>query len=150
MAFGNFYGGYMPQMYTPTGAMPDMLAQYRAQQTAQPAQQGGGLIWVQGEAGAKSFLVAPGQSVLLMDSENARFYLKSADNSGMPQPLRVFEYSECNAHASAPAPAQAAAFDPAHYVTREEFEALSEKLDALQANRMPVKAIKAKEDKTDE
>ena len=45
---------------------------------------------------------------------------------------------------------QAAAFDPAQYVTREEFEALSEKLDALQANRMPVKAVKAKEDKTDE
>ena len=33
-----------------------------------------GLVWVQGEAGAKSFLVSPGTTVLLMDSESQRFY----------------------------------------------------------------------------
>ena len=62
--------------------------------TTQPmAQQGNnGLIWVQGEAGAKSYLVAPGNTVMLMDSEGERFYLKSADASGMPMPLRIFEY----------------------------------------------------------
>ena len=37
--------------------------------TAQQQQQASGNInWVQGEAGAKSFLVAPGQAVLLSDS----------------------------------------------------------------------------------
>ena len=82
-------------------------------------QNSNGLVWVQGEAGAKSFLVAPGQSVLLMDSEAQRFYLKSADPSGMPS-LRVFEYTE-RATAAA-APAAPSGFDPSMFVTREELE----------------------------
>ena len=36
-----------------------------------------GIIWVQGEAGAKSWAVAPGKSVMLMDSESNTFYIKS-------------------------------------------------------------------------
>lgn len=59
----------------------------------QPRQDSGGLTWVQGEAGAKSWFVAPGSTVLLMDSESMRFYLKSADMSGVPA-LRTFEYNE--------------------------------------------------------
>lgn len=60
----------------------------------QPQQQSNGLVWVQGEAGAKAYVVSPNSTVLLMDSESDRFYLKSSDASGMPLPLRVFEYSE--------------------------------------------------------
>lgn len=52
-----------------------------------------GLNWVQGEAGAKSWFVNPGATVLLMDSENQRFYLKSADMNGVPA-MRTFEYLE--------------------------------------------------------
>lgn len=88
--------------------------------TAQPqpqTQPSNGLVWVQGEAGAKSFLIAPGQSVLLMDSEAQRFYLKSADQSGMPS-LRVFEYTERTAGPVAPA----ATIDTSVYVTRDELE----------------------------
>lgn len=54
------------------------------------------LNWVQGEAGAKSWFVAPGATVLLMDSEAMRFYLKSADANGVPA-MRTFEYSELGA-----------------------------------------------------
>ena len=53
-----------------------------------------GIIWVQGENGAKSFLVAPGTTVQLMDSETKKFYIKSVDQSGMPMPLRTFTYEE--------------------------------------------------------
>ena len=52
------------------------------------------IIWVQGEAGAKAYPVAPGNSVLLMDSESDCFYIKSTDASGIPMPLRVFNYVE--------------------------------------------------------
>lgn len=52
-----------------------------------------GLNWVQGEAGAKSWFVGPGATVLLMDSEGMRFYLKSADMNGVPA-MRTFEYNE--------------------------------------------------------
>lgn len=89
------------------------------------AQQGNnGLIWVQGETGAKSYIVAPGSTVMLMDSEGERFFLKSADASGMPLPLRIFDYKERtetpSQAVSAPVPAQNVNFD--NFVTREEFE----------------------------
>lgn len=121
MGYGNYYGNYQP-MYNPTGAMQDTLNQFKGQyqQIPQPMQtpQTNGLLWVQGEAGAKSFCVAPGQSVLLMDSESMRFYIKSADASGMPLPLRIFEYSEIN---SGQAPALSTT-PKDRYITREEFE----------------------------
>ena len=74
----------------------------------------GGLNWVQGEAGAKSWFVTPGATVLLMDSEGMRFYLKSADLNGVPA-MRTFEYNEVGAQK--PQEVQ----QEAHFVTVEEF-----------------------------
>ena len=80
----------------------------------QPRQDANGLTWVQGEAGAKSWFVAPGATVLLMDSEGQRFYLKSADMNGVPA-MKTFEYHEVGAQ-----PAQEA-LQTANFVTVEEF-----------------------------
>ena len=89
------YNNYFPQTYTsPTYAYGATAAP--AQTWTTPAQstsqQVNAINWVQGEAGAKSVPVAPGQKVLLMDSETNVFYVKSSDVSGMPLPLRIFEY----------------------------------------------------------
>jgi nitrous oxide reductase accessory protein NosL len=61
---------------------------------------------------------------MLMDSEGERFYLKSADASGMPLPLRVFEYKERTETAQQTAGGSVAAFDDLDnkFVTRDEFE----------------------------
>ena len=109
-------------------------------QTAQPPQTNQGLLWVQGEAGAKSYLVAPNTTVLLMDSEGSRFYLKSTDNAGMPS-FRVFEYSEVSQNApQAPNPAQTDL--DGKYVTRAEYDDLQGKymeiLDRLNNFPSPV------------
>ena len=114
---------YYDQMNTPSFNQQPMVQP--VQQIATPAQQtNNGLVWVQGEAGAKSFLVAPGCTVMLMDSEGERFYLKSADASGMPLPLRVFEYKERTETAQQTAGGSVAAFDDLDnkFVTRDEFE----------------------------
>lgn len=118
--YGNHYAGY-PSYYPMQGNVPDQLSQLRMQQAPTPAQQGGsGLVWVQGEAGAKSFLVAPGTTVMLMDSESPVFYLKSADQIGMPMPLRIFDFTERNAtHTEAKPQTE---FDPSIYITRKEFD----------------------------
>lgn len=100
MAYNNYFPTYTPiapGFYgvpnTPAPTVP----------TATPAQQApqnnGPIVWVQGEAGAKSYLVAPNTTVLLMDSEGDRFFLKSADASGVPLPLRTFKYEEIKAGA---------------------------------------------------
>ena len=77
--------------------MPYYPTQYNAypmQMNVAPTQNNVGIVWVQGEAGAKSYLVGAGQSVLLMDAEGSTFYIKSTDASGIPMPLRIFDYKE--------------------------------------------------------
>ena len=122
---------YRPTYYDPVqqnqmGQFNQQFQPPTAPPTSQPMTQqwNSGLIWVQGEAGAKSYLVAPGSTVMLMDSEGERFYLKSADASGMPMPLRIFEYKERTETPSqafsAPVTAQNVNLD--NFVTREEFE----------------------------
>ena len=103
----------------------DQLNQLRnAPMQTQPMQyqqqrQDTGLNWVQGEAGAKSWFITPGSTVLLMDSEAQRFYLKSADPSGIPS-MRTFEYTVI---AGAQLPAMQTA---PQAVTREEFDRLAQ------------------------
>lgn len=89
----------------------------------QNPQHGTGIIWVQGEAGAKAYPVAPGLSVLLMDSEKDCFYIKTTDASGVPMPLRTFTYTEVvqSQQVRQPEPQP-------QYVTREEFEELKRML----------------------
>ena len=91
-------------------------------------QNNNGLIWVQGEAGAKAYLIVPGSTVMLMDSEAMRFYLKSADASGVPS-LRIFEYNEVS-HGVPTAPQ---AVQNEQYITRTEYEKLLARYDELSA-----------------
>lgn len=124
--FQPYQTNYQPTVPAPMDRLSQMQAQqYQMQQTQQPPQTNQGLLWVQGEAGAKSYLVAPNTTVLLMDSEGSRFYLKSTDNAGMPS-LRVFEYSEV--FQNTPQAQNSAQNDlDDKYVTREEYNALQGK-----------------------
>ena len=119
---------YQPTYYNPTPARQD-VPQYNQQyqpmaQTVQAPQNNNGLIWVNGEVGAKSYLVAPGNTVMLMDAENSTFYLKSADVSGMPMPLRIFDYKERQNATTSDFKAPTSDFSEldGKYITREEFE----------------------------
>lgn len=134
--------------YPPQIPYQDRLAQLQAQYqntipqapTQAPPQTNQGLLWVQGETAARSYLVAPNSTVLLMDSDANRFYLKSADNAGMPN-LRTFEYTEV--HPNAPQGAQQPRENQDDkYVTREEYKDLQAKymdiLDRLNNFHAPV------------
>lgn len=143
MPYPNFYPYQQPYFQPP---VPDQLAQLRQgqyQQMAQPAQQNNsGIIWVQGEEGAKGYLVAAGNSVMLMDSENSAFYIKSTDASGMPLPLRIFDYTERTMATKTPSAAPQA--PGVEYVTRQEFDALADRMEALAAKETskPKKIVK--------
>ena len=109
------------------------------QQMQQPPQTNQGLLWVSGEIGAKSYLVAPNSTVLLMDSDSSKFYIKSADNSGMPN-LRIFEYKEItNIPQNTSQVLQESSIDLDNkYVTRDEYnrlksqyESISKRLEAI-------------------
>lgn len=157
MAFNPYYGyNQYPQYYQP--AAMDNLAQLRQNQMnpqmmQQPAQSQpmnqsmgqpmqpmaapfvNGTIWVQGEEGAKSYLVAPGNTVFLMDSEGPVFYQKTVNADGIPLPLRVFDFTErpqgtngATKQVAQPLPPN---IDLSGYVLREEFDALETKLNSL-------------------
>jgi hypothetical protein len=123
MAYNNYFPQYypnqVPMMQTPQ-QMP--VGQPTMPQNTQ-ATSGNGITWVQGEAAAKSFPVGAGQSALLMDSEESVFYIKSTDQSGMPQPLRIFDYTERTAQHSEAGITKKPDVD---YVSRSEFEEFRE------------------------
>lgn len=97
---------------------------------AQPLAQNNPIIWVQGEEGAKNYPVAAGQTVLLMDQTSNVFYLKTTDISGIPQPLRVFDYIEREEIKDSSVTTNDVA-----YVTKREFDELKTKLDQLVSQR---------------
>lgn len=104
---------------------------YQAQpQNTQPqAQQSNGIIWVQGEAGAKSYLVAPNNTVQLWDSESQTIYLKSADASGMPS-MRILDYT---IRSSSPTISQNIPISQSgeNTATRQDINALQAQIDAI-------------------
>jgi hypothetical protein len=131
--------GYQYPYYGAQPPMADNLAQLRMNanqmqnavtQPSMPSQpmqqQSSQIIWVSGEAGAKSYLVAPGNTVMLLDAENSVFYLKSADASGMPLPLRIFDYQErtTTAQQAFGGSATAESVNLDNFVTRKEFDEL--------------------------
>lgn len=165
MAYPYNYGGY-PSNNFYSQPMPDQLSQLRQAAYQQPmmtGQMGGqptmppqptptavqpanGILWVQGEEGAKAYMVAPNTTVLLMDSDGSSFYLKSADASGMPQPLRIFDYKERVATPkNSDLPTEQTAVD---YVPRAEFDALAREVEALKTKdtKSSVKKSSAKEE----
>lgn len=92
----------------------------------QPAQNNG-LIWVQGEAGAKSYLVAPNNTVQLWDSESQTIYLKSADASGMPS-MRILDYTIRDTQKQ---PQNGVLPSSTDFPTRKEFDVLKAQIEAL-------------------
>ena len=152
MAYPNYYnGGYFPQYQN--GAVPDMLNQYKGQYQQMPMQQNipthqmqmpipptsqkppNELIWVQGLEGAKGFLVAPNNTVVLWDTENPVIYVKSADASGIPS-MRVLDFTERNTDTSnspknTPKTHECTCGDK--FVTKEKFEALKGDFERLMA-----------------
>ena len=115
---------YYPPYYN-NGAMPDMLAQYRQNTPSVQQQPSNGIVWVQGENAAKSYPVAPNTTIMLLDSESSTFYLKTSDASGMPLPLRVFDYKERTQNPSV-LPVDASqgglAVDLSNYVTYDQLD----------------------------
>lgn len=128
--------------YFPTGYQPYYPQVGTQMSQAQQGQQQG-IIWVQGESGAKSYLVAPNQTVQLWDSESQTIYLKSADASGMPS-IRILDYTMRNN-----APKQNV-MQSADYATREEVGRLEEEIKALKARLEDESVIHGTADKHSE
>lgn len=83
-------------------------------------------IWVQGETGAKSYLVAPNATVELWDSDAPVIYLKSADANGMPS-MKILDYTTRGETRP-----RAAVVDDVKFATKEDIEDLAEQIASIQ------------------
>jgi hypothetical protein len=112
------FNGYYPpgQSY--------MQPQYYNPQPQPP--QTSGIIWVQGEVGARSYLVSPNTKVALWDSEAPIIYIKTSDQNGVPS-MRIIDYTYRDA-ASQPSQNQN---NQNTYVTTDEFTTLRDEVNRL-------------------
>ena len=120
-------GFYTPQYPQQISSQQNLIPQMQASHST--PQQNGNIIWVCGEAGAKSYLVAPNTTVQLWDSEAQTIYLKSADASGMPS-IKTLDYTIRD---RAQAEIRHENVPKVEFVTRDEFEALKRQIEALTA-----------------
>lgn len=121
MAYNNYFPQYYPQFQPVINT-----------QIPQPSQtqqvQNTNIIWVSGEAGAKSYLVAPNTTVQLWDSEAQVIYLKSADASGMPS-MKIIDYTIRNAAPNTQQ--QMPQGQQVAYVTKNEFDAFKQEVQRM-------------------
>lgn len=110
MAYNYFPTTYQTPVYYPQQAQPQPPQQTQTQS----------LIWVQGEAGAKSYLVAPNSTVTLWDSEAQTIYIKSADATGMPS-IRTLDYTIRGNEEKV----------TVNYVTRDDFDRIEKEIDDI-------------------
>ena len=78
--------------------------------------------WVQGQAGAEAYPVAPGASVILMDSNDPVIYYKSADQSGRYLPMKTYDLVERTEQVQGPN--ETPSIDTSAFVTRDEIDGL--------------------------
>lgn len=104
MAFNPYNAGYFPQY--PSQSQPV----YNSDRSS--------LIWVQGEAGAKSYPVAPGNRIALFDSENPAVYIKEVDIYGKPLEMKTYDLVERTAKQEVKEPEPKV--DLSNYITRDE------------------------------
>lgn len=91
--YGNMYGG----SYGQQGNFPAPMQQAAPQQNYAPVvSPGQGLIWVDGEVGAKAYQIPGGwpanTPIALWDTNDTIIYLKSTNQMGMPNPLQKLTY----------------------------------------------------------
>ena len=128
---------YLPATYQPSwnysGVGQQMFPQYQQsmaqQQPVQQTQNTAGLIWVDGEVGAKAYQMPSNwpanQPIALWDTNDTVIYLKSINPMGMPNPLQKAHY-KLEEHKSTTTSGSAESEQPdlSQYVKKEDLERL--------------------------
>ena len=84
------------------------------------------MTWVQGIEGARAYNLPPNSAKPLWDSERSAIYLKMTDASGIPKPLRIFDYTE---RVEEETKTDYVTADQLNELLDEKFNALAEKLN---------------------
>lgn len=127
-------GTYNPMNPMNTMGQNGMYGQPNYSMPSGPQGMGGQqLIFVKGIEGAKNQQQSPNSTVAYFDEDESLMYVKSTDQQGMPQSIRVFRFEECSEdmpqHLSPLMSSNMNTQMPQEgFVTREEFNQLKEML----------------------
>lgn len=118
--------------YQPTTTTPVYQPRWQQQQYSTPVQYqtqnqqpiNNQMIWVQGEAGAKAYVLPNGTTLPLWDSESQTIYIKSVDANGRPS-MTILDYVDRSA------PVEKAEEEKIEYATKEQVDSLVEKINTL-------------------
>lgn len=83
-----------------------------------------------GEASVNAYPVAAGTTVILIDFNVKKFWIKSTDVNSMPQPVRTFNFDEVFSTVPVTTPATP---DTSEFVTKSEFAEIRKMLEELTA-----------------
>ena len=119
-------GGYQPYLTYGYGSyMPSYMRNPMMQPAVpnpNPSSPTNGIEWAMGIENAKSVIVEPGKSKIIMDSEQPKFYIKTVDMNGMGS-IKAFTFQEDVAPQATPA-AAAPSIDMGKYVTKDELQTI--------------------------
>lgn len=99
------------------------------------------IIWVKGKENARSMQLKPNSTVILLDSEAGKFYIKTTDDIGLGK-LRVFNYTEEPDEENNQVQNNSNV-DLSNYVTREEFD--NKIKEILKHNEQSISTTKSKQ-----
>lgn len=122
MYYNNPYMLNQVQQYTQPYIQSGYTPQYN-QAYNQGVQSNNNIIWVQGEVGARSYQLPPSSSVLLLDNDDSKFYIKTTDASGMAT-LKEYKFEEYREQKKQD-------FDTEQYVTKQEFQEFKANIEAV-------------------
>ena len=134
----SWYAGYNP--YSGNVSMMPAVSQSYAAAPAAPMSSN--VIPVDGEVGAKAYMVPNGSTgpIALWDTNDNVIYLRTFNAAGMPNPLKKLRYTEEEPVNALP-PGQSGAsqsIDTSNFATKEDFESLRNEIrqmnTALQQN----------------
>lgn len=98
--------------------------------------------YVNGIEGAKAFILPPNTQKLLLDSDNAFFYIKTTDMQGKPT-VKRFRYIDVEAEQQAQMQKQQEQQQPL-YVTIQQYQEVLETLDNIRKELDKLKSAKSK------
>lgn len=146
------YNPGFPATYQSMYYQPQYTPQFQ-QPTPAPQPQTNNVIWVQGEAAARSYLMAPNTTLPLWDSESNTIFLKTTDAAGMPS-MKILDYTiRDQTPVNSPVTASPAAVgNVSNYATKADVEALVEQINDLRTEldgitiKRPTKAKREADD----
>jgi hypothetical protein len=119
----NIYGGYN-QPYTPT----PQYNNYQTQQQTQPQQTYIPLTFVNGEVGAKAFIMQPNSTIYMQDSDSDKMFIKKSDAQGKST-MRKFKLVELDENDQI-IENKAQKDMSSNFISKEQFNALKQEFDS--------------------